>query len=301
METELESMGKKLIEQLEKTARELKKGSGKIIDKIYIGKTYILIKKKPSGEKILFNNLNPDTWKMTGIGSRWADHYKQGRHGLVVLGAITSETVPNTSNKPHEQIALMMEQKLLHHYVSDLRVENDTFTAGKLAKKDHCASCVYMAFKYAVTVVEAQSDDHPPQVPLGAANHTPSEAGSHSSFPTSITDDESHKTPTPLHSPAQPVASAIGSPEAQTDTPTANETDDTLLGEGSPQSDSPPDDSLLDLPAQEEGPSHVSPDMSQGTTHSPQCINNDSSDIVMLDSRSDSDMESSSSDLVILS
>ena len=50
-----------------------------------------------------------------------------------------------------EDVALAMEQKLLHHYLvshPDPRVVNESFTAGQ-ATKDKCyAYAVYMAFRY---------------------------------------------------------------------------------------------------------------------------------------------------------
>ena len=109
--TEMEDMEQMLKTQLKRTVKKLQDSSDRTIAKIYIGKTYILSKTKL---RIPFNYLEPNTWKMTGIGSRWADHKHQGRDGLVVLAAITSETVPVGLEMSHEQFALLLEQKLIH-------------------------------------------------------------------------------------------------------------------------------------------------------------------------------------------
>ena len=160
--TEMKSMEQKLIAQLQTTGQKIQASFGRKIAKIYIGKTYVLIKKKTTGEKIPFKYLEPDTWKMKGIGSRWDDHKSKGRDGLVVLAAITSETVPVRLEKSHEQFALLMEQKLTHLSCSDPRIENDTFTTGRLSSKDRqakVASCVYMAFTYATEQEETLPAD----------------------------------------------------------------------------------------------------------------------------------------------
>ena len=167
-ETEVEEIKTKLIAQLEQTITDLESGeflSDRTIAKVYIGKTYLEQKRKP-GRGIGFQKFDPDdhrTWKKNGISSRWQDHKKEkkntdgtvlyGRDGLVVLGAITRETVLNTCRgRVHqEDFALAMEQKLLHHYLlsrSDPRVPvvNETFTTGRTTKRRCIAYVIYMAF-----------------------------------------------------------------------------------------------------------------------------------------------------------
>ena len=90
---------------------------------------------------------------MKGISDRWREHHRRdyGRDGLVVLCVTTRETVPERARMSQEDLALAMEQKLLHHYLlshPDPRVVNETFTAGHLAQHNYHAYAVYMAFRY---------------------------------------------------------------------------------------------------------------------------------------------------------
>ena len=143
-------MVRRLIAQLESTVGELERHSGKSIARIYIGKTCIRPRRRRLGG---FDRLNPNTWKMTGISSRWREHHRNhyGRDGLVVLCAITRETVPEGSPMSQGDLALAIEQKLLHHYLlshPDPRVVNKTLADGHLAEHNYHAYAVYMAFRY---------------------------------------------------------------------------------------------------------------------------------------------------------
>ena len=154
-ETEVEGIKGMLMAQLEQTVQDLETQSDRTIAKMYIGKTYMQRKRRPGG----FRTFDPDdhkTWKKNGISSRWGDHKKKdyGRDGLVVLGAITRQTVINTCGgqcRVHqEDFTLAMEQKLLHHYLlshRDPRVVNETFATGKTTRRS-IAYAVYMAFSY---------------------------------------------------------------------------------------------------------------------------------------------------------
>ena len=151
-----EDIKQRLIVQLEDTVRELELHSDRTIAKIYIGKTFIKQRKKPGGGYLKFDPLNSNTWKKKGISSRWQDHKKHnyGRDGLVVLGAITRETMPERCSQVHqEHFALAMEQKLLHHYLLShpdpkVPVVNETFSTGATTKQVSYAYAVYMAFRY---------------------------------------------------------------------------------------------------------------------------------------------------------
>ena len=155
--TDEEAINQKLIPQLESTVERLQDMSGKIIAKIYIGKTYILIKKERRGKywvEMPFRNDEPKTWKKNGISGRWLKHKGKGRDGLVVLCAVTEETVPEAERPTtsHEQFALAIEENLIKHYQrkKDKRIVNDDkYHAGKSYEQDMIASCVYMAFTYA--------------------------------------------------------------------------------------------------------------------------------------------------------
>ena len=157
-QTEVKPIKQKLIAQVEDTVRELELQSDRTIAKIYIGKTFIKRRKKPRGRGFQkFNPLRHHTWKKNGISSRWHDHRQQeyGRDGLVVLGAITRETMPEKCRESgqidQEDFTLAMEQKLLHHYLlshPDPRVVNESFSTGQLTKERSYAYAVYMAFRY---------------------------------------------------------------------------------------------------------------------------------------------------------
>ena len=86
-----------LIEQrleakLDSAIAEVELESGRRIRQIYIGKTFI----PPAVRFQTIDPLNHNTWGRAGIHNRQHHHRFQdyGRDGMVVLGAITSETVP---------------------------------------------------------------------------------------------------------------------------------------------------------------------------------------------------------------
>ena len=187
LELEVEAIKEKLVKQLESTISDLELQSDRTIAKIYIGKTYIHRRKRPGGGYLTFDPLNSYTWRKKGISSRWQDHKKEdyGRDGLVVLGAITRETMPERCRESgqidQEDFALAMEQKLLHHYLlshPDPRVVNDSFSTGR-ATEDRCyAYAVYMAFryedKYDETFSEEEETNTLPFSPREASEYNPS-------------------------------------------------------------------------------------------------------------------------------
>ena len=175
---EAEGIKQKLIAQLEDTVRELELQSDRTIAKIYIGKTYILRRRRVGGGCLNFDPLDHHTWRKKGISSRWQDHKKQdyGRDGLVVLGAITRETMPEScSQEQQEDFALAMEQKLLHHYLlshPDPRVVNETFSTEATTEQKGYAYAVYMAFRYEdETISEEEAMDTSPSFLIQANDH----------------------------------------------------------------------------------------------------------------------------------
>ena len=156
-ETDINLIKQKLATQLEDTVNDLEIGSGRTIDKIYIGKTHIQRKKRSSGNRekyVRFSPCDSTTWRIGGISSCW-DHHKQqdcdyGKDGLVVLGAITKQTVPGKlrDRVQQEDFALAMEEMLYHHFYffdHDPRVVRDTFSN---CENSHHAYAIYMAFRY---------------------------------------------------------------------------------------------------------------------------------------------------------
>ena len=170
-ERNVKHIKRKLLHQLEETVRELEFHSDKTIAKIYIGKTFIQRRRRPGGRFVTFDPTKHQTWKKNGISSRWGDHKHQdyGRDGLVVLGAITKQTMPEKCRRRvhQEDFALAMEQKLLHHYLLSkpdsrvgVRVVNKTFTAGRAPLRNSYAYAIYMAFRYSDTSSSSDQDDH---------------------------------------------------------------------------------------------------------------------------------------------
>ena len=200
-ERKVKYVKRKLIQQLEQTVRELEFHSERRIAKIYIGKSFIQRRRKPGGGFTKFEPLDHRTWRKNGISSRWGEHkhHDYGRDGLVVLGAITRQTMPEKcrSRVHQEDFVLAMEQKLLHHYLlskPDSRVVNETFTAGRAPQRNSYAYAIYMAFRYADTPSSSDQDDRPEEVPTSCLQGTLSvfsvnEDLEQSSF--------NHKTPSP--------------------------------------------------------------------------------------------------------
>ena len=209
----LSHIKRKLKRKLEDTIQALQIESGRTIAKIYIGKTYILQKKKRGGGRgyETFDPLDHSTWKKTGISSRWQFHKDEdyGRDGLVVLGAITRETMPERCRESgqvdQEDLALAMEQRLLHHYRlshPDPRVVNKTFDTGKTTRQHCIAYAVYMAFRYEDTD-ETSSED------LAVETST---------FPFSLREASDPRSPSPIDHPIQSGPST-SSPQRQQVTP----------------------------------------------------------------------------------
>ena len=230
---EAEDIKQKLIAQLEDTVRELELQSDRTIANIYIGKTFIMRRKKPGGGYLKFDPVNSYTWRKKGICSRWNAHKHEdyGRDGLVVLGAITRETMPERCRgRVHqEDFALAMEQQLLYHCLlshPDPRVVNETFSSGPVTKDKCYAYAVYMAFGYDdVTFSEEEYTNTPPFSPKEASEPDPSSTQRRlPHFPLTVLNskqedqnpspasDDMHTLPGPSHTPAYHFPSSSGIP-----------------------------------------------------------------------------------------
>ena len=139
---------KKLITKLDDTITALEIGSDRKIAKFYVGKTYVPRRHIQGGKFMQFDPLNHNTWIKKGISSRWGIHKREdyGRDGMVVLCAITSNTVPMKAMH-QEDFTLDMEQHLLCHYRNDPRLANSTLNTGQKAST-YYAYAIYMAFAY---------------------------------------------------------------------------------------------------------------------------------------------------------
>ena len=144
-----------LEEKLEDNIRGLEIARDGKVTKIYIGKTFIKQRRKRGGFQ-QFDPMQPTTWKKNGISSRWGSHKALGRHGLIVLTAVTRELAPVGLNQ--QDYALMLEQKLMHHYKlkNDTRLENETFGEGARTKILAYGYALYVAF-----IIEVDDEDTP--------------------------------------------------------------------------------------------------------------------------------------------
>ena len=115
------------------------------VHSFYIGRTYI-----PKLERSKFSRLRSNTWKKTGISSRWDDH-KSNKHGMFVLAAISRESLPPKCRAKRNQkdYALAIEQRLIHHFMFDKpddRLQNETIAIGEKSEARHPAYAIYIAF-----------------------------------------------------------------------------------------------------------------------------------------------------------
>ena len=145
-----------LAEKLEDNIRELEIAREGQVTKIYIGKTFIRQRRKRGGGHGFqqFDPMQPTTWKKNGISSRWGSHKALGKHGLIVLTAVTRELAPVGLNQ--QDYVLMLEQKLIHHYKlkNDVRLENETSSEGARTKNLTRGYALYVAF-----IIEINDDD----------------------------------------------------------------------------------------------------------------------------------------------
>ena len=148
---------KKITAKLEDTVTALQIGSGRTIAKFYIGKTYV-----PRRIRVQkFDPLNNNTWRKNGISSCWGEHKKKdyGRDGMVVLCAITKDTVPFGAMH-QEDFTLNMEQRLIRHYREDPRLVHITENPGHVQRASrYPAYAIYIAFAYAEEDEETEEEE----------------------------------------------------------------------------------------------------------------------------------------------
>ena len=159
-----------LKDKLDELFQDLELQTERRVKKYYIGKTFIKRRRNPNSRRTFakFDPMDPSTWKKNGISSRWGCHKKMeyGRDGLVVLAAVTKDSVPQQCRHEvhQEQYALALEQMLLHHYkldIGDERLDNDTFTAGGPDGGKSIAYAIYVTF-----TLDIQTQDTSLPVPV---------------------------------------------------------------------------------------------------------------------------------------
>ena len=80
---------------------------------------------------------------------------------MMVIAAIGQESIPRgVQDVTKEQYALALEQMLIHHYKlfkKDVRIANDTFTAGRTDGNSSTAYALYMAYAIEGSSIPASS------------------------------------------------------------------------------------------------------------------------------------------------
>ena len=140
-----------LVKWVDDTITDIEIQSGKKVVKFYIGKTYVRQIKNRR-----FDAMNPNTWRKSGISSRWHHHRQEdyGENGMVVLTVVTKDDVPQQSIptfKHQEMYALALEQQLIIHYAfirGDKRLANISTHPGMQQQEESRAIGypIYMAF-----------------------------------------------------------------------------------------------------------------------------------------------------------
>jgi len=140
-----------LVKWVDETITDIEIQSEKKVTKFYIGKTFV---RQIKNRK--FDAMNPNTWRKSGISSRWRHHKQEdyGRNGMVVLTVVTKDDVPQQSIpafKHQEMYALALEQQLIIHYAfirGDERLANTSTHPGMQQQEESRAIGypIYMAF-----------------------------------------------------------------------------------------------------------------------------------------------------------
>lgn len=109
----------------------------------YIGKAFV----NARGQN--FDRRNPDTWDFEGIDARWGERRREGYDGLIILTVIDAEVVDGHRNFKHQDFALALKQRLIHHYKideNDARIRNRALN-DKIQGQEHLGYVVYIAVK----------------------------------------------------------------------------------------------------------------------------------------------------------
>ena len=144
----------RVVERIEEIMKDLSIQRGKQVKKFYIGKTHVHGQKiRGKGSTREVKPLDPSTWNKGGIGDRWQHNcqFPHGKDGMVVLAMATKDTLSSVKCQDvhQENIAIALEQQLLHHYRIDVgnnKLENKTFEPGKSDHGKSAAYVVYMTF-----------------------------------------------------------------------------------------------------------------------------------------------------------
>ena len=119
-----------------------------------IGKTFV---KTKTG--VIFNPMKPTTWNLDGgINGRWQTYKSEGYDGLIAIGCIERDLIPqnvkectkNSIPMNQQNYALGLEQALIQYfslYKPDTRLRNKSFDIGNISKDVPKGGIVYVAYK----------------------------------------------------------------------------------------------------------------------------------------------------------
>ena len=92
-----------------------------------------------------FDRMNPATWDLAGIDRCWRER-EENYNGLIVLTVI-DENVIRRQNSTHEDFALALKQRLIHHYWIDKDDDRIRNREGDQGQQGHPGYAVYMAVR----------------------------------------------------------------------------------------------------------------------------------------------------------
>ena len=121
--------------------------SNRKVSEFRIGKTYVELK-----SEMTFNPIDPLTWgTIGGTNMKWGTHKKDNYDGLIAVGCVTNELIPNVIMH-HQMYALVMTQSLVHHYMVQKpngKLRNKSFDIGYCSEEEteHRGSIIYIAYK----------------------------------------------------------------------------------------------------------------------------------------------------------
>ena len=160
-----------LAEKLEENLQGLEIERDGKVTKFYIGKAYVMQKKKRGGGFQRFDAMDPNTWRQNGISSRWRRHKQKGRHGLIVLTVVTRFATPDDLSQ--QVYATTLQQKLIEYYKKDPRFEDENYRGDgrRQIRQMFYGYALYVAFIIDENHDMTGSDDGCAGVPFNIINY----------------------------------------------------------------------------------------------------------------------------------
>ena len=135
----------KIKDKINEIILKVEEGRGGKIENFKIDTTFLQ-------QESNFDPMNPATWKKKSIKDEWDKASKAGMHGLIVLAAISKETVPRHCPEAinQKEYSMALDQMLLHdfllHRPIETRLLNESFFVQK-GKSGCKAYVLYMTLK----------------------------------------------------------------------------------------------------------------------------------------------------------